>query len=111
MKEFVIDFRKQKGGHIPIYINDAEVEMVENVKFLGMTITNTDVDAMVKKAQQCLYFLSSLRKLGMSMKTLTNLYGCTTESFLTRCITTWYGNCSAQDHTKQQRVVKTAQSI
>eukprot|EP00061_Rhincodon_typus_P018624 g47862.t1 len=40
LKELVIDFRKQSGGHTPICINGAEVEMTESVKFLGVMITN-----------------------------------------------------------------------
>eukprot|EP00061_Rhincodon_typus_P006984 g28197.t1 len=34
------DVRKTGGGHNPIYINGAEVERVDIVKFLGVTITN-----------------------------------------------------------------------
>eukprot|EP00061_Rhincodon_typus_P016370 g44557.t1 len=53
-EELIISFRKQGGGHAPIYINGAEVEMVESVKFLGVTITNnlswtTHVGVMAKK--------------------------------------------------------------
>eukprot|EP00061_Rhincodon_typus_P006084 g26341.t1 len=56
-KKLVIDFRKQNGGHAPVCINDAEVETVEIVTFLGMMITinlswSTHIEAMVKKAQQ-----------------------------------------------------------
>eukprot|EP00061_Rhincodon_typus_P014559 g41645.t1 len=67
-KQLVIDFRKQGGGHAPIYINGAEVEMVKNVKFLGVTITNnlswsTHIETMVKKTQQHLFFLKRPRKI------------------------------------------------
>eukprot|EP00061_Rhincodon_typus_P007849 g29946.t1 len=33
-KEWFIEFRK-RGGHMPIYINGAEVESVDSIKFLG----------------------------------------------------------------------------
>eukprot|EP00061_Rhincodon_typus_P016219 g44316.t1 len=67
----------------------AEVERVNSIKFLGMTITNnpswtSHVDVTIKKAQQCLFFLRRLRKFSMSIKTLTNLYRCTIESILSR---------------------------
>ena len=39
-KEIVIDFRKRKGEHAPVYINGDEVERVESFKFLGVQITN-----------------------------------------------------------------------
>ena len=39
-KEIVIDFRKRKEEHAPLYINGDKVEMVESFKFLGVQITN-----------------------------------------------------------------------
>ena len=39
-KEIVIDFRKRKGEHAPVYINGDEVERVESFRFLGGQITN-----------------------------------------------------------------------
>eukprot|EP00061_Rhincodon_typus_P005620 g25365.t1 len=72
---------KKRREHAPIYNNGTEVERVESVQFLGVTITNnlswtSCIDAMVKKAQQCLFF-RQLRKFGMSIRTLTNFYRCT----------------------------------
>ena len=57
-KEIVIDFRKHKGEHAPVYINGDEVEKVESFKFLGVQITNNlswspHADTIVKKAHQC----------------------------------------------------------
>ena len=49
---------------------------------------------MVKKAQQHLFNLRSLKK---SPKALTNFYRCTIESILPGCITAWYGNCSVHN--------------
>eukprot|EP00061_Rhincodon_typus_P004009 g21546.t1 len=66
---------------------------------------------MVKKTQQHLFFLRRLRKLGMSIRSLTNFNRCTTKSILSGCIMAWYGNCSAQDCKKLQKVVCTAQTI
>eukprot|EP00061_Rhincodon_typus_P008882 g31901.t1 len=77
--------RKKGGEHVPIYTNGIEVERVNSIKFLRvMTSDNlswiSHIDAMVKKAQQCLFFLRQLRKLGLSIRSLTNFYRCTTES-------------------------------
>eukprot|EP00061_Rhincodon_typus_P009704 g33395.t1 len=52
-----------------------------------------------------------LRKFGMSITSLSHFYRCTIESILSRCITAWYGNCSAQDQKKLQKVVCAAQTI
>eukprot|EP00061_Rhincodon_typus_P016070 g44089.t1 len=84
-KELIIDFRKKGGEHPPIYINGTEVERVESIKFL-------------RAAQEI-------------WRTLTNSYRYTIESFLSRCITAWFGNFSAQDRKKLQKVVCTAQTI
>jgi hypothetical protein len=42
---------------------------------------------------------------------LKEFYNCTIQSFLTSCITNWYGNCSASDRKALQRVVRTAQYL
>eukprot|EP00061_Rhincodon_typus_P002075 g16549.t1 len=68
----IIDFRKKGGEYTPIYINGTAVERVKSIKFLGVTITDDlswapHVDAMVKKAQQHLFFLRRLRKFDMSI--------------------------------------------
>eukprot|EP00061_Rhincodon_typus_P007590 g29433.t1 len=100
-KELIIDLRKKGGEHILIYINGVEVERAGSIKFLGVVITNnlswtSHVDVTVKKAQ-CLFVLRWLRKFGMSIRSLINLYTCNIESILSGYITAWYGNCSAQD--------------
>eukprot|EP00061_Rhincodon_typus_P001801 g15817.t1 len=66
---------------------------------------------MAKKVRQRLLFLRLLRKFGMSIRSLTNFYRCTIETILSGCITAGYGNCSAQDRKKLQKVVCTAQTI
>eukprot|EP00061_Rhincodon_typus_P001325 g14456.t1 len=82
------------GEHAPIYINCAEVEKVNSIKFLGETITDdqswtSHVCTTVKKAQQHLFFLKQIRKFGMFIKSLTDFYRCTIESILSGCIMAW----------------------
>eukprot|EP00061_Rhincodon_typus_P001739 g15636.t1 len=106
-KAVIIKFRKKGGEHFSIRINGTEVERVKSIKFLGVMIVNdlswtSHVDATVKKAQQRLFFHRQLRKFHMSIRSLTNFYRYTIESILSRCITAWYGNCSAQDCKKLQ---------
>eukprot|EP00061_Rhincodon_typus_P006989 g28207.t1 len=109
--------RRKKGGeHTPIYSNRTEIDRVEGIKFLGVTTIDnlswtSHVDATVRKAQQHLFFLRQFRKFAMSIKSLTNFYRYTIESILSSCIMAWYGNRSAQDRYKLQRVVCTAQTI
>eukprot|EP00061_Rhincodon_typus_P005658 g25448.t1 len=94
-EELIINFRKKRGEHAPIYINGTEVKRLKNIKFLGVMITDdlswsSHVDVTVKKAEQHLFFLRWLKKFGMSIRSLTNLCGGTIESNLSRCITAWY---------------------
>eukprot|EP00061_Rhincodon_typus_P008226 g30653.t1 len=75
MTELVIDFRKQSGGHTPVCINGAELEVVQSVKFWGVMINNhlswsNYADVTVKKAEQHLYSLRRRRKSGTSARIL-----------------------------------------
>eukprot|EP00061_Rhincodon_typus_P010187 g34280.t1 len=115
-KELIIPFGKNGGEHAPSDINGTEVERAETVKFLRVTITDnlswtSHIDVMVKKAQQCLFFLRRLRKFSIFISTLVNFYRLTIEGVLSGCITAWYGNCSGQVRKKIQKVVCTAQTI
>eukprot|EP00061_Rhincodon_typus_P001745 g15653.t1 len=115
-KELIIDFRKKGGEHTPIYLNGTEVERVKSIKFLGVMITDnlswaSQVNATVKKAQQRLFFRRRLRKFDISIRSLTNFSRCTTESILYGCITARFGDCSAEDLKKLQKVVCTAETI
>ncbi|KAK3558099.1 hypothetical protein QTP86_009447 [Hemibagrus guttatus] len=64
----------------------------------------TDKDAVVKKAQQHLFFLRCLRKFGTNPNILRSFYSCTVQSILTSCITTWYSNSTTLNHRALQRV-------
>eukprot|EP00061_Rhincodon_typus_P006414 g27034.t1 len=115
-KELISVFRKKGGEHVSTCINGTEVERVKRIKFLGVTIADdlswtSHVDVTVKKAQQRLFFHRRLRKFAMSIRSLTNFYRYIIESILSGSITAWYGNCSARDCKKLQKVVCTAQTI
>ncbi len=81
-KELVVDFRRQSTEHTPISIDKTPVERVNSFKFLGVHITeditwSAHTDAVLKKAQQRLFFLRRLRKFGMSPRILRSFYTCT----------------------------------
>ncbi len=115
-KELVVDFRRQSTEHTPISIDKTPVERVNSFKFLGVHITeditwSAHTDAVLKKAQQRLFFLRRLRKFGTSPSILRSFYTCTVESILTGCITAWFGNSTAGNRKALQRVVRTARHI
>ena len=102
--------QEKKTEHPPILIDRAVVEQVESFKFLGVHITKK---LMVQTHQDSLE--EGTTKPIPLRKTIWHgslkLYSCTIESFVTGCITAWYGNCSASDRKALQRVVRMAQCI
>jgi len=115
-KEMIVDMRKKKSTHQPLFIQELEVERVSSFKYLGVHLSKDltwtlNTTQLVKKGQQRLYFLRRLRRFGMSTKILHNLYNCVVQSVLTSCITVWYGNTTVRDRKRLQRIVKTAEKI
>ncbi|XP_072100677.1 uncharacterized protein [Mobula birostris] len=92
------------------------VERVSVFKFLGVHISedftwSLNSSILIKEAQQCLYFLRSMKKAHLCPRILTDFYRRTIESILTNCLSVWYGNYPVSDHKALQQVVKTAQRI
>ncbi|KAI4882104.1 hypothetical protein NFI96_000101 [Prochilodus magdalenae] len=94
-KEIIMDLRRSRSqAHPPFYISGAAVEQVTSFKFLGTHISSDltwslNSSVLVKKAQQRLYFLRSLKKVHLSPRILVNFYCCTIESILTNGISVW----------------------
>lgn len=90
--ELIISFgRSQQLEYAPVFINGDRVERVSSFKFLGTYISeditwSANTMALVKKAQQRLFFLRTLRKACLPKQMLTTFYLCTIESILTYCI-------------------------
>uniref|UniRef100_A0AAR2LPB5 Reverse transcriptase domain-containing protein n=1 Tax=Pygocentrus nattereri TaxID=42514 RepID=A0AAR2LPB5_PYGNA len=115
-KELIVDMRKERRPHRPLFIRELEVERVSSFKYLGVHISedltwSLNTKQLVRKAQQRLYFLRRLRRFGMSPVILSNFYNCVIESLLTSCITVWYGSLTMMGRKCLQRVVKTAEKI
>ncbi|XP_073426005.1 uncharacterized protein [Dendrobates tinctorius] len=67
--EMVVDFRKDQHEILPIYIHDEVVLRVTETKFLGVIISHDlkwgkNVDAVIRKAQQRMFFLRQLKRYG-----------------------------------------------
>ncbi|KAI2659609.1 putative RNA-directed DNA polymerase from transposon BS [Labeo rohita] len=115
-KEIIVDFRRHSTDLAPLYINGECVERVHTFRFLGVFISDNiswtvNTTAIIKKAQQRLYFLRVLRKHNLGSSLLLTFYCVSIESLLTYCITVWYGSCTMADRERLQRVVKAAQKI
>ncbi|KAK3572709.1 hypothetical protein QTP86_006144 [Hemibagrus guttatus] len=116
-KEIVVDYRRtQKMTPPPLHINGAEVERVNDIKFLGLHITKDltwtiNTTYLVKKAQQRLFFLRKLKKAKVPSQLLVNFNRSTIESILSHCITVWYTSCTKENWRDLARIIKTAQKI
>ena len=67
-KELVIDFKKVKHHFDAVTVNSQELERVDSVKLLGVTITNTlqwncHVLDVIQKANKRIYFLILLKRV------------------------------------------------
>ena len=68
-------------------------------------------DAVVKKAQQRLFFLCQLKKFGLRREILVQFYRSAIESILVFSICVWFGGISQRQRSRLDRVVKTASKI
>ena len=92
-----------------MFIDDEAVERVSSFKYLGAHITedfswDIHTSTVIRKAQQCLYFLRRPRKARLLQNLLVNFYQCTVENILTYCITAWYASCTRKEQKALQRV-------
>ncbi|KAK3543804.1 hypothetical protein QTP70_028098, partial [Hemibagrus guttatus] len=114
--EMIVDFRRNTPALPPLTIMNSTVPTVESFRFLGTTISqdlkwDTHIDAIIKKAQQRLYFLRQLRKFNLPKELLTQFYSAVIESVLCTSITVWFGSATKSDIKSLQRTVRTAERI
>ena len=98
------------GEHAHIHIDRAVVERFETLKFLSVHTTK-EISWSTQTQSRIMLHLFPLRMLKifrMGPQILKKFYSCTTDSILTGCITTWYGNCLASDHKVLQSAVHMA---
>uniref|UniRef100_A0A1A8C8J6 Alkylated DNA repair protein AlkB homologue 8 N-terminal domain-containing protein n=1 Tax=Nothobranchius kadleci TaxID=1051664 RepID=A0A1A8C8J6_NOTKA len=114
--EMVVDFRKLPTVLPPLTISNSPVSMVDSFKFLGTIISRdlkweTNINSILKKAQQRMYFLRQLRKYGLPQELLIIFYTAAVESILCSSITVWFGSATKMDKCRLQRIIKTAGKI
>ena len=85
-------------------------------KFLGTIISSdlaweNNTDAVVKKAQQRLFFLRQLKKFGLRREIRVQFYRSAIESILTFSICVWFSGISQCQRGRLDRVVKIASKI
>ena len=78
-KDMVIDFKKQKRSFDPISLDRKELDTVNNVKILGLTISNNlpwndHINNTVKKTNKRLYFIILLNRAQVPLKDIIMFY-------------------------------------
>ena len=85
--EMIISFTKCKPEFTPITIEGQEIDSVQSTKLVGVYIQDdlkwdSHVDYIVKKSKSKLYFLTQLKKSGLSSDDLLCFYKCVIRSNL-----------------------------
>ena len=112
-KEMVVDFRRDPPRPAPLVIKGEEVEIVDQYKYLGSTMDNrldwsANVQALVKRGNQRMYFLRRLRSFGVGPRLLELFYRATVESVLTFNGLGFHGSLTEQDKAQLSRITKAA---
>ena len=112
----VTDFRRHSSVLPPLSILGNMVVVVESFKFLGSIISynlnwSSNINSIIKKVHQRLYFLRQLRKFKLSQEVLIQFYRGIIETVLCNSITAWYGTASKRDKKKLQRAVRIAERV
>jgi hypothetical protein len=115
-KEVVYDTRKNKCDPVPIIIKEDTVDIVNNFKYLGITLQDdlkwsVHTAAQVKKGNKRLYHVRCLQKLNVDPKIMCMFYNCVISSVLVYALVCWYGSCSKQNKSAILKVRKRCKRI
>ena len=115
-KELVCGKMREDDTLRPVVIDEKDVEIVHDFKYLGVTIDenlsfNTHAENVHKKAKQQLSLLRKLNAFDVSQSVLVLVYRCLVESILTSNITTWFDQLLVKQKTKLVGVVNSASKI
>ena len=94
-KELRITFSKNPSVLDPLIVNGKEVETVDNVKLLGVTMSsdltwNAHIEEVIKKANKRLYFLVQLKRAKVPLKELVLFYTTCVQSVIDYAIPAFY---------------------
>ena len=86
-KEFVVFFKRNQPNFPPISINGSQIERVEKLSILGLSITrdlkwNDYVDKIINKASKRIYLLKQLKRFGLNAGDLKCFYVASIRSIL-----------------------------
>ena len=112
-KELPIDFTRHRHIDDPITINDLAFEVVQSVKILGVTIRedlkwNDHVTEITHKASKRLYLLRILKRAGVDVISLVQIYCTCIRSTLEYACQTFHSNLPEYLSNQIERIQKRA---
>ena len=101
---------RKKETPPPLALQNENVERVTSYKYLGVTITekldrSKNIQLLVKKGQQRLYFMRTLRSFKVDKTILQLFHRALVETVLTFSIICSFSQLTIRDRTKLQRVI------
>ncbi|MPV02341.1 DUF1891 domain-containing protein [Escherichia coli] len=115
-REMVVDFGRKTTAPLPLRVLGEEVVMVEDYKYLGVSIDNrlnwkTNINAVYRKGMSRLFFLRKLRSVHVCSKMLEMFYQSVVASALYFAVVCWGSSIGAGDTNRLNKLVKKAGSI
>ena len=115
-KEIILDFRKGDKKHSPVIIKNEEVQIVDNHKYIGITVSNNlswseHISNIFTKLNQRMYFLRKLKSFQVDNTILQLFYSSALQSIFTFCLICWGGNTKICDKDKIEKIIKRASRI
>lgn len=110
-KEVIFDFRKSQPKHLPARINGDEVDMVENFKYLGVTLDcslkwDIHIQTQLSKVNKRFYHVRCLLRTHVDKRIICMFYNAVISSVLLYAATCWYGSCSAKCKKNVDRIYR-----
>ena len=111
-KEMVFDLSRTPCNCDPVQINDENVELVTEYKYLGTVIDrqlnwSSNIRRIVSKTQQRLYFLRKLKDFDIDRTIMYFFYMSVIQSVFTFCLRVFIGNARKTDLARIQRITRT----
>ena len=112
----IIDFRLNSPAHEKIFIEEQEVERVQNYKYLGVNINNKldwhpHVSTVISKINQRYHLVRKLNFFRIDKTLISFIYQSFINSIISFCICVWGGNTTEKDIKKINQLVKRATKL
>ena len=104
-QELIIDYRRNMPTHVPVKINDNEVQQTTKYKYLGLVMDDQlnwhlHFEFLCKKLNSRLFCLRKMSKFKVNAKVLQLFFNAVIASVWSYCLCAWGGNAASKDIAK-----------